>query len=49
MSLTSKIIRRSGVAKAPKFNRWQSPHACTRMPVAGVFARSSAMLSAAPR
>ena len=24
---------RSGVAKPPKFSRWQSPQACTRMPV----------------
>ena len=35
-SLMSKMTRRSGVAKSPKLSRWQSPHAWTRRPVAGV-------------
>ena len=48
-SLMSKITRRSGVAKPPKFIRWQSPHTCVRMPVFGVPARSAAMFSAVPR
>ena len=32
-----------------KFERWQSPHAWTRTPLTGNWARSAAMLSAAPR
>ena len=36
----SKTKLRSGVAKNPKFNRWQSPQACTIMSVLGVVARS---------
>ena len=48
-SLISKMIRLSGVAKAPKLRRWQSPQACTRSPLAGVFTRSAAMFKAAPR
>ena len=35
-SLISKIRLRSGVAKSPKLRRWQSPQACTAMPVVGV-------------
>ena len=42
-SLMSKMMLRSGVAKPPKFSRWQSPHACTLMPVLGVRARSAAI------
>ena len=34
-SLMSKTRLRSGVAKMPKFSRWQSPHACTCRPVLG--------------
>ena len=48
-SLMSKISRRSGVAKPPKFIRWASPHAWTWMPVVGVLARSAAMTPADPR
>jgi hypothetical protein len=45
----SKISRRSGVAKPPKFSRWQSPHAWTWMPLTGVFPKSAAMIPAEPR
>ena len=45
----SKMTRRSGVAKQRKLPRWASPHACTRKPVVGVPAKSTAMLSAVPR
>ena len=31
-SLMSNTMFSSGVAKAPKFIRWQSPQACTEMP-----------------
>jgi len=48
-SLMSKISRRSGVAKPPKLSRWASPQAWTRRPVVGVWARSLAMIAAAPR
>ncbi len=48
-SLMSKMTFRSGVAKPPKFIRWQSPQACTRSPVAGVRARSVAITAADPR
>ena len=48
-SFMSKIMWRSGVANAPKFIRWQSPQACTRIPEAGVAERSAAMIAAAPR
>ena len=48
-SLTSITRRRSGAAKTPKFERWASPHAWTRNPDSGVFARSIAMIAAAPR
>ena len=48
-SLTSKTRFRSGEANAPKFDRWASPHSCTRSPAAGVLARSAAIGSAAPR
>ena len=34
-SLMSKRMFSSGVAKAPKFIRWQSPHAWTAIPEAG--------------
>ena len=40
-SFRSKTRLRSGVANRPKLDRWQSPHACTRMPLVGVVARSS--------
>ena len=43
-SLMSKMMRRSGVAKPPKFDRWASPQACTRIPETGVDARSAAMM-----
>ncbi len=42
-SLTSKIRFRSGVANTPKLARCASPQTCTRCPVTGVPARSSAM------
>jgi hypothetical protein len=45
----SKITLRSGVAKAPKFERWASPQACTLRPELGVWARSAAMIAAVPR
>ena len=45
----SKISRRSGVAKPPKFIRCASPHACTWIPIAGVRAKSAAMTPAEPR
>ena len=48
-SLMSKMTFLSGVAKPPKFIRWQSPHSWTLCPVVGVFARSAAMTPAAPR
>ena len=48
-SFRSKTSRRSGEAKAPKFDRWASPHNCTRSPEDLVPARSAAIGSAAPR
>ena len=53
-SVSSKSLRpnttlRSGVAKSPKFMRWQSPQACTSSPVVGTAARSAAMTAAEPR
>ncbi len=48
-SLMSNTGVPSGEAKVPKFARWQSPEACTQIPVAGVSARSAAMIAAAPR
>ena len=48
-SLTSKTSWRSGEPKAPKFERWASPHACTENPDSGLPARSAAMIAAAPR
>jgi hypothetical protein len=48
-SLMSMTTRRSGVANAPPFDRWPSPHACTRTQLTAVVARSAAMLRAAPR
>src|SRR3982751_6083374 len=48
-SLISKTIRLSGVAKLPKFTRWQSPQDCTLTPVEGVLARSAAIIAAPPR
>ncbi|MNF99138.1 hypothetical protein D3C84_820250 [compost metagenome] len=48
-SLMSKIRLRSGVANKPKFNRWQSPQACTSIPEVGVVARSYAIKPAEPR
>jgi hypothetical protein len=38
-----------GAANMPKFSRCASPHACTRIPVVGVCARSQAIGAAAPR
>src|SRR5882672_4240154 len=46
-SLMSNTSRRSGVARPPKLSRWQSPHAWTCKPVAGMPARSS-VITAAP-
>jgi len=48
-SLISNSSRRSGLANPPKFAAWQSPHAWTRMRVAGLFARSKAISAAEPR
>src|SRR5277367_1931242 len=48
-SLISKTRVRSGVAKTPKFERWQSPQACTLIPDTGEFARSCAWMIAVPR
>ena len=48
-SLMSKISRRSGVPKTPKFVRCASPQIWAVMPETGVPARSAAMMSAAPR
>ncbi len=48
-SLMSKIIRRSGVAKSPKFDRWASPQSCTVTPETGETARSPLITAAAPR
>ena len=48
-SLTSKTSRRSGEAKAPKFDRCASPQHCTVSPDRGVASRSWAMIIAAPR
>ena len=48
-SLMSKIRLRSGDANPPKLARWASPQACTTRPESGVFDRSEAMISAAPR
>ena len=48
-SLMSNSSCRSGLAKPPKFATWQSPHACTRIPVAGVLDKSHAITAAEPR
>ena len=48
-SFISKISARSGDPKTPKFDRCASPQHCTVSPERGVFARSLAMISAAPR
>jgi hypothetical protein len=48
-SLISKMMLRSGVAKPPKFIKWQSPHACTLRPVLGVRDKSEAIKPADPR
>ena len=45
--LMSNMMRRSGVAKPPKFMRWQSPQECTQTPDVGILARSVAMIAAA--
>jgi len=45
----SKTRVRSGVAKAPKFIRWQSPQHCTMSPAFGVPLRSYACTFAVPR
>ena len=42
-------MRRSGVPKTPKFDRWASPQSWARRSVVGVVARSLAMIRAAPR
>src|SRR5262249_33634989 len=42
-SLTSKVKRRSGVAKTPKFERWASPQSCAYSPVRTPCARSAAI------
>ncbi len=48
-SFTSKARLRSGVANRPKFRRWASPHACTRIPLLAVVARSAAITAGEPR
>ena len=48
-SLTSNTSRRSAEPKIPKFDRCASPHACTASPDTGVWERSLAIGSAAPR
>ena len=48
-SLTSKTSRRSAEPKMPKFDRCASPQACTASPDTGVWERSLAIGSAAPR
>ncbi len=48
-SLASKTSVRSGEAKRPKFERWASPLAWTKMSVRGVAARSKAMTAGVPR
>ena len=48
-SFTPKMWARSGVPKAPKFERCASPHSWTASPVRGSGARSAAMIAAAPR
>ena len=47
-SLMAKMTRLSGVPRPRKLPKWASPQHCTRTPVAGVVARSTAMLSADP-
>ena len=48
-SFASKTSSRSGEANSPKFPRWQSPLAWTRMSVRGVVDRSNAMTAGVPR
>jgi hypothetical protein len=48
-SLRSNTSRRSGEAKAPKFERWASPQSWVSKPVVAVAARSAAISAAAPR
>ncbi len=48
-SFRLKTMRRSGVAKTPKFARCASPHTWARKPLVGVSAKSLAMTIAAPR
>ena len=48
-SLMAKMTCLSGVARPRKLTRWESPPHCTRTPVDGVPARSTAMASAEPR
>ena len=48
-SFMSNTRFRSGVPNTPKFDRWASPHSCTRSPETGVRERSSAMIRAPPR
>src|SRR5580765_3313484 len=48
-SVMSKTSARSGVAKPPKFIRWQSPQHCTVSPADGVPFRSYACRIAEPR
>ena len=48
-SLTSNTSWRSGAAKIPKFERCASPQSWASNPDWGVFARSIAMIAAAPR
>ena len=48
-SLMSNSALPSGDKKAPKFIKWQSPHACVFMPGLGCLARSNAIRAAAPR
>ena len=48
-SFTSKTRLRSGCAKIPKFERWQSPQASTSIPLLGDEPRSAAITAADPR
>ena len=48
-SFRSKTRLRSGVAKIPKFERWQSPQASTSIPLLGDEPRSAAITAADPR
>ena len=48
-SFESNTRVRSGEAKSPKFERWESPLAWTMMSLRGVVDRSKAITAGAPR